>query len=620
MLDVARDTPATPALDPCNVLGASCPIHIGNPIKAVAGDLFSSVAHHFADGAVSMLSDFAKAFDSLTRFDLSGSGVGPIYTFTFGLAGFLAAFLAIVQFTRTAVTGRGEPAATALVGLAKFVFAVMLTITVAAGLLRLADELTVSINQFAFGGQQQFADKLAGLLTYDPQLEPALLLIFAVVGIGAVLVLWLEMLFRHAAIIVLVAAAPISAAGQISSGTSEWWRKLVSSGIRLIMLKPVIALVFAVGFSLAGGSHDVQGTLAGLLVLLLAVFAWPTIATYFTWTTVGAAAGGLGTALGFAGRQASTFGGPAQGVSPDQMSAVQTGQVQRALDAHAASSSAAARGGAGGSGLAAGGRAAGAAGGGAGAGAGAAGAAAGVAGGVGAGLAAAKVVTDKAGAMMGATAGHAGLGGAGASATGGGGSRPVSSVAGTTGAGGGSGSAAAPGPGGGAAAPSLMGGASGSGADAAGPGGSTPDPGGGTTVPDVVPDAAAAAPDGGAVAEPAPVPAGGTGPAGTGGATAGGTGPSGSFGQSVSEEAVSGPAPGPAGWTVPPLPSWPGMPEPAGAPALVGSSGSGGGGAAGWSAPPFPSWPGATAAPAPAPPPAPRPARPAVLPESGEVA
>jgi len=618
VLDVARDTPATPALDPCNVLGASCPIHIGNPIKAVAGDLFSSVAHHFADGAVSMLSDFAKAFDSLTRFDLSGSGVGPIYTFTFGLAGFLAAFLAIVQFTRTAVTGRGEPAATALVGLAKFVFAVMLTITVAAGLLRLADELTVSINQFAFGGQQQFADKLAGLLSYDPQLEPALLLIFAVVGIAAVLVLWLEMLFRHAAIIVLVAAAPISAAGQISSGTSEWWRKLVSSGIRLIMLKPVIALVFAVGFSLAGGSHDVQGTLAGLLVLLLAVFAWPTIATYFTWTTVGAAAGGLGTALGFAGRQASNFGGPAQGVSPDQMSAVQTGQVQRALDAHAASPSATARGGAGGSGLAAGARA-GAAGGGAGAGAGAAGAAAGVAsgvaGGVGAGLAAAKVVTDKAGAMMGATAAHAGLGGAGASATGGGGSRPVSSIPGTTGAGVGSGSAAAPGPGGSAAAPSA-GGAPGSGPDAARPGGATPDPGGGTTGP----TAAAAAPDGGAIAEPAPVPAGGTGPAGTGGATAGGTGSpesSGSFGQPVPDAAaaVSGPPPGPAGWTVPPLPSWPGMPEPA--PALVGSSGSGGGGVAGWSAPPLPSWPGAPAAPAPAPPQTPRPA---VLPESGEVA
>ena len=612
MLDVARDTPATPALDPCNVLGASCPIHIGNPIKAVAGDLFSSVAHHFADGAVSMLSDFAKAFDSLTRFDLSGSGVGPIYTFTFGLAGFLAAFLAIVQFTRTAVTGRGEPAATALVGLAKFVFAVMLTITVAAGLLRLADELTVSINQFAFGGQQQFADKLAGLLSYDPQLEPALLLIFAVVGIGAVLVLWLEMLFRHAAIIVLVAAAPISAAGQISSGTSEWWRKLVSSGIRLIMLKPVIALVFAVGFSLAGGSHDVQGTLAGLLVLLLAVFAWPTIATYFTWTTVGAAAGGLGAALGFAGRQASHFGGPAQGVSPDQMSAVQTGQVQRALDAHAASST----GGAGGNGLAAGGRAAGAGGGaGGGAGVGAAGAAAGVASGVGAGLAAAKIVTDKAGAMMGATAAHAGLGGAGAAATGGGGNRPVSSVPGTTGADGGSGSAAAPGLGG-SAAPSSTGGVAGSGPDAAGPGGATPDPGGGGTgLPP-----AAAAPDGGAVAEPAPVPAGGTGPAGTGGAAAGGTGTSESAGQSVSDAAVSGPAPGPVGWTVPPLPSWPGMPEPAGAPALVGSSGSGGGGVAGWSAPPLPSWPGATAAPAPAPPPAPRPTRPAVLPESGEIA
>jgi hypothetical protein len=46
-----------------------------------------------------------------------------------------------------------------------------------------------------------------------------------------------------------------------------------------VILKPVIALVFAIGFSMTGRAQDIESLLAGMLVLLLAVVAWPVTAS-----------------------------------------------------------------------------------------------------------------------------------------------------------------------------------------------------------------------------------------------------------------------------------------------------------------------------------------------------
>ena len=48
-----------------------------------------------------------------------------------------------------------------------------------------------------------------------------------------------------------------------------WWPRSVSATVQLIILKPVIALVFAVGLGMAGTSSGVESLLAGLLVLAL---------------------------------------------------------------------------------------------------------------------------------------------------------------------------------------------------------------------------------------------------------------------------------------------------------------------------------------------------------------
>ena len=90
--------------------------------------------------------------------------------------------------------------------------------------------------------------------------------------------------------------------------------------MQLIILKPIVALVFALGFNLAGDSQDLETTLSGMLVLLLAGLSWPSIARFFSFANVQAGGGaGLGALLGFAGGRLSGQGsGGPSGVSPDE--------------------------------------------------------------------------------------------------------------------------------------------------------------------------------------------------------------------------------------------------------------------------------------------------------------
>jgi hypothetical protein len=134
-------------------------------------------------------------------------------------------------------------------------------------------------------------------------------------------VLWAELLLRNAAIAVLIAMSPIAAAGQASEATKAWWTRTASATMQLIIRKPVIALVFAVGFGMAGTSGGIEQVLEGLLVLGLAAFSWPVIARFFTFASVQSSSSGLATALGFLAGAASQSGGDGTArVSPEQWS------------------------------------------------------------------------------------------------------------------------------------------------------------------------------------------------------------------------------------------------------------------------------------------------------------
>jgi hypothetical protein len=293
---------------------------LGSGASDIVSSAWDSICQSFANAATSLLTGFANDFVNIPDVDVASPGIKSVYSISLGIAVFVSALLLFYQVIRTAVTRDGAPLAHGLVGIGKSALASAVTLTVAGTALVASDGISRYIIDNSFGSTAAFSKKISTLVSWNPSLSGSLLLIFAIIAILLIAVLWVEMLFRNAAVAILVATSPIGAAGMISEATQSWWTRFATSTIQLIILKPIVALVFALGFSMAGDSQDIETTLSGMLVLLLGAIAWPAVARFFSFASVQAGGGmGLGALLGFAGgRLSAASGGSASGVSPDQ--------------------------------------------------------------------------------------------------------------------------------------------------------------------------------------------------------------------------------------------------------------------------------------------------------------
>jgi hypothetical protein len=325
--------------DPVSCLGPVIGSLVGSAVGGAAVSAWNQVCKSFADAASQLMGAFGKAFIAIPPVNLGSAGVRNVYAISLGLAAAIAALLLISQVIVTAFTHDGSALAQGLVGVGKTALACMLTLAVAGAGLEAADQLTNFIVTQTFGSVQALSAKLSTIVSWDGQMQGALLLIMAIIGILLTIVLWFELLLRNAAIAVLVATSPIAAAGQAAQATRSWWSKLASATTQLIILKPVIALVFCSGFSLLAKSTDVETLLTGMLVLLLAVIAWPVVARFFTFasTQVGGTSG-LGAMLGFAAGwlTAGSSGIPA-GIEPGEFSKRAETRTMAGLEGAAAS-------------------------------------------------------------------------------------------------------------------------------------------------------------------------------------------------------------------------------------------------------------------------------------------
>jgi hypothetical protein len=300
--------------------GITDPLACVGPLAGdAAASAWDGICLSFAAAADVLLKTFARAFTAIPPVDLASPGVKNVYAICLGIAAVTAVLVLLGQVIRTALTHDGSALAEGLAGIGKAAVAFVLTLVIASAAVTAADSLTAYIITSSFGSAARLTARITSLLSFagstgHPGVELAggasLLLLLAIAGILLILVLWFELLLRNAAIVVLVATSPIAAAGMASPATRSWWPKVVSATGQLIIVKPVIALVFALGLEFTGTSHDIETLLAGMLILLLAAVAWPVIARFFTFANVGVGgSAGLGIVLGFAAGRLSASGG-----------------------------------------------------------------------------------------------------------------------------------------------------------------------------------------------------------------------------------------------------------------------------------------------------------------------
>ena len=300
--------------DPCDFTSpdfhtGDCVAHllgqaVNNGVQGATNSVWDSICQSFAVACDSMLTAFTKQFTAIPGPDLAA--IRPVYGIGMTLGMLVALVLLLCQVGAVLWTRSGAALAHAITGVFKAGLAAIFTWLLAGQILNASDELAAWIGRASGYNVAAFSAKF-GKLMHSTGVTGVLLLLFALLGIVLLAVLWFELLLRNAAFAILVATAPIAAAGQIGQSTNEWWTKLVKSGIQLAMLKPIIVLVFAVGFSMTGNATGIDGVLSGLLVLFLAVFAWPSVARFFTFASV--QMGGAMGAGALAGAAASAGAG-----------------------------------------------------------------------------------------------------------------------------------------------------------------------------------------------------------------------------------------------------------------------------------------------------------------------
>jgi hypothetical protein len=291
---------------------------VGDVVGSAVSSVWDNICKSFGDAATSMLQSFGTAFASPNTgaVNLGSDGVHSVYALSLAIAGTVAALLLLFQVLRTVWTHDGNAMAQGLIGVGKAALAFLLTIGVTTAGVQAADYISEYIVKQGFGTDADLGQKLGSLFAGDLSSAPTLLMLMALLGIIITVVLWFELLMRAGAITILIATSPIAAAGQVNDSTKSWWSKLVSATTQLIVLKPIIALVFMLGFKTSTQSTGVQETLTGLLILLLAVFAWPSVARFFAFASVAIGGGaGLGGLLGFASGRAAAMAGASGGGS-----------------------------------------------------------------------------------------------------------------------------------------------------------------------------------------------------------------------------------------------------------------------------------------------------------------
>ncbi len=319
---------------------AACLVGTGHPTDAAAnaaGDAAGAGGSHFmveitkelANGAGAWVGQLEKLlWSNATTPDFTSAKSEPFWDVVgrvLGIATVLAALLSLASLGHAVATNSLRGLGRWLVALASVSPAYPLIVFLLIGSLLLADAFTPYV---AVGDPHNITQGFTKTLTIFNQLPPqqqsqevGAWFLLCLLALATALMLAAELLVREGLLYVLVALLPLSLLGGLLPNGGAIVRKSLKWIAGLIIAKPLIAIVLAVGLALAGGVDQGIGTqglarcLAGVVILMIAV----------------AAPLGLGAFLGWSGHElGASYGGTATGAVAEGAASV--GQITRASE------------------------------------------------------------------------------------------------------------------------------------------------------------------------------------------------------------------------------------------------------------------------------------------------
>jgi hypothetical protein len=235
------------------------------------------------------------------------------------------------------ISRRTQPAAEIIAGGVRYLLISSLALVVLSGAVRAGDDFA---RQMVTGGAQQFGQRIQEMLSVDTVGNPGGVLMLGQIAVILGFVQWVMGFLRQAGIVVCYAMILIAAAGQMSSWGRQWFPRIASMCIALVLYKPLAAFIYSLGFTLIGQTKSLTDLVIGLMVIALAVIALPALMKFFSFLGfhvtggTGALAAASGAVAG-AAMLASALGGERGGGGDPSSPAANFSSVEPGPGGHA---------------------------------------------------------------------------------------------------------------------------------------------------------------------------------------------------------------------------------------------------------------------------------------------
>lgn len=246
---------------------------MGGQLQQFGASLFEVAMWVLWEAGLAILREAFKLADQFSIFtvDTRTGPVSVLWPMMLWVSGILALGLFFWQLTLTSLRG-GCGFLRLVIGPLQYGIALAVTVGMVAAFLGATDGVTRGILEYGLQSQN-FQEALTHTSFADGAVDGIKAVILGIcavfglipAGIGFVL----EMLFREAAIYVLVATIPITAAGLLARVSMGWYWIALRMIIVCCVMKPALALALVLGVAIAGGAQGLSGLLAGIGVLLI---------------------------------------------------------------------------------------------------------------------------------------------------------------------------------------------------------------------------------------------------------------------------------------------------------------------------------------------------------------
>ena len=234
---------------------------LGDKAKEGLADGFTSMMMSIWSGALWLLKTAFGLIDNFTP-NVADPDLAKLYSVTLWIALVIALVMAFGQIGLAVLRQDGRGFGTLAAGVVQYGVVLSCWVTVSAGFIAAASGLTEGILETLLGvdsfsgyaAGDGFVDRVSGT-TQAATLGICALFILIPASFGHMVI----MMVRSAALLILVAAMPMAAAGALSEGTRSWMWKSIRWFLACVLMAPLLALVVGLGTQFAwAGMPDGQ--------------------------------------------------------------------------------------------------------------------------------------------------------------------------------------------------------------------------------------------------------------------------------------------------------------------------------------------------------------------------